>query len=90
MCNAKLLRNTDVQTAPNNTNKILKNATTAVPLKYLSNFLRSLETALINCKVELKIKSTKCCVLSVAGADMQMLILIILFLLSKTQNYMFL
>ena len=51
MCNAKLLGNTDVQTAPNNTNKILKNATTAVPLKYLSNYLRSLETALINCKV---------------------------------------
>ena len=90
MCNAKLLGNTDVQTAPNNTNKILKNATTAVPLKYLSNYLRSLETALINCKVELKLKWTKCCVLSIAGADMQMLILIILFLLSKTQNYMFL
>ena len=90
MCNAKLLGNTDVQTAPNNTNKILKNATTAVPLEYLSNFLRPLETALINCKVELKLKSIKCCVLSIAGADMQMLILIILLLLSKTQNYMFL
>ena len=33
-------------------NGILKNATIAVPLKYLSNFRRSLEMPLINCKVE--------------------------------------
>ena len=62
---AKLLRKTEVD----NANGILKNATIAVPLKYLSNFWRSLEVTSINCKVELKLKWTKCCVLSAAGAD---------------------
>ena len=50
-------------------NRILKNATIAVPLKYLSNFWRSLEMLLINCKFELKLKWTKYCVLSEAGND---------------------
>ena len=48
------LENTVVQ-ADNAANGILKNVTIAVPLKYLSNFWRSLETPLINCKVELKL-----------------------------------
>ena len=47
---AKLLENTGVQPAPNQANRIFKNATIAVPLKYLSNFWRSLEMLLINCK----------------------------------------
>ena len=34
----------------------------AVPLKYLSNFRRSHEMPLINCKVELKLRWTKNCV----------------------------
>ena len=34
---------------------LLKNPTIVVPLKYLSNFWRSLEILLFNCKVELKI-----------------------------------
>ena len=38
-------------------------------LKYLHNFWRSLEVPLINCKVELKLKWVKYCVLSEAGAD---------------------
>ena len=58
-------------------------------IKCLSNFSRSLEMLLINCKVELKLKLTKHCVLSANGNIMMMLILIILLLLSKTQNYMF-
>ena len=41
----------------------------AVPLKYLSNFRISLEMLLINCKVEVKLKWTKYCVLSAAGND---------------------
>ena len=53
----------------NTANGILTNATIAVPLKYLSNFWRSLEMPLINCKVELKLRWTKHCVLSVAGTD---------------------
>ena len=40
-----------------------------MPLKYLSNFWRSLEAALINCKIELKLKWTTYCVLSVADSD---------------------
>ena len=37
---------------------------TAVPLKYLSNFSRSLEMPSINCKVELSLKWDKNCILS--------------------------
>ena len=36
----------------------------AVPLKYLINFWRSLETPLINCKVDLSLKWNENCVLS--------------------------
>ena len=66
---AKLLGNTAGQPAPNATNGILKNKAIAVPLKYLSSFWRSLEMPLINCKVELKLRWTKPCVLSVVGTD---------------------
>ena len=45
--------NTEAQPNPNNANGILKNAATAAPLTYLSNFWRSFEMQLINCKVEL-------------------------------------
>ena len=46
---------------------------------------------LINCKVELKLKWTKYCIFSAAGADnVNNKILIILFLSSKAQNHMFL
>ena len=43
----------------------------AVPLKYLSNFWRSLEMPLINCKVKLSLKWIEHCVLTSAaiGAD---------------------
>ena len=49
-------------------NGILRDTAIAVPLNYLSNFWRSLEMSLINCKVELKLKWTNYCVLSAAGA----------------------
>ena len=39
----------------------------AVPLKYLSNFWRSLEIPLINCKVELSLKWYERCLLTVAN-----------------------
>ena len=54
---------------PNEANGILRNAATVVPLKCLSNFWRSLEMPLINCKVELKFKWAKYCLLSAAGSD---------------------
>ena len=38
-----------------------------VPLKYLSNFWRSLKILLINCKVELSLKWNENCILSSAG-----------------------
>ena len=47
---AKLLGNT----VADGMNGILKNAATAVPLKYFSNFCRSLEMLLISWKVEFK------------------------------------
>ena len=44
-------------------NSILKNSVITIPLKYLSNFQRSLEIPLIKCKVELNVTLTKHCVL---------------------------
>ena len=60
----KLLENTEA----NRANGIFKNATIPKPFKYLSNFWRSLEIPLINCKVKLKLQWAKYCVLSAAGA----------------------
>ena len=39
----------------------------AVPLKYWSNFWRSLEMPLINCKIELSLKWIENCMLTVAN-----------------------
>ena len=65
----KLSGKTVAQPNPNHANGILKIATIAMPLKYLSNFWISLEIPLINCKVEVKLRWTKYCVLSLAGTD---------------------
>ena len=62
-----------------------------MPLKYLDNFWRSIEVLLINCKVELKLKWSKYCVLSANGndnANVNYNANNIIFL-SMTQNYMF-
>ena len=67
MYKTKLVGETEAQPAPNNKNGILKNTAIAVPLKYLSDFWRSLEMSLINRKVELKLECTKHCILVVAG-----------------------
>ena len=45
----------------------VKDAKIVVPLKYLSNFWRSLEMPLINCKVYLELNWTEECILSSAG-----------------------
>ena len=45
----------------------LKNTKIDVPLKYLSNFLRSLEMSLINCKIHLELNWNNNCVMY--GAD---------------------
>ena len=61
----KLLGNT----AAHGATWIFRNAATAVPLKYLSNVWRSLEILLINCKIKLKFKCTKYCILFTADVD---------------------
>ena len=53
--------------AVNNTNSSVKDAKIFVPLKYLSNFWRSLEMLLINCKVYLELNWIEDCILSSAG-----------------------
>ena len=45
------------------------NVKVVVPLKYLSNFFRSLEMPLINCKIKLNLAWKKECVLSTANGD---------------------
>ena len=48
---ANIIGNTDA----NAVNRKNENVKIAVPLKYLSNFWRSLEMSLINCKIELSL-----------------------------------
>ena len=48
-------------------NRKKENVKIAVPLKYLSNFWRSLEMPLLNCKVELSLKWYEGCILSSRG-----------------------
>ena len=50
----------------NNTNRFGKDAKIVVPLKYLTNFWRSLEKSLINCKVLLELSWIEDCILSSA------------------------
>ena len=45
-------------------NGVLKNVKITVPLKYFSDFWRSLEMPLINCKFHLELNWTKNCVMS--------------------------
>ena len=51
----------------NNGNSSVKDKKTVVPLKYLSNFWRSLEMPLINCKVHLELNWIEDCILSSAA-----------------------
>ena len=62
---AKLLGNTVAMPTLNQA----KNAAIAVPLKYLSNFWRSVKMLLIDCKIDLKLKWTKYCVLPANRSD---------------------
>ena len=45
-------------------NGVFKDVKIAVPPKYLSNFYRSLEMLLINCKIHFKLNWSKDCVVS--------------------------
>ena len=57
-----------------------RNVKVVVPLKYLSNFFRSLEMPLVNCKIKLNLTWKKECVLSnQAGAAV--------FIINDTKMY---
>ena len=56
---SNLIGDTDADGA----NRKKENVKIAVPLKYLSNFWRSLEMSLINCKAELSLRRIESCVL---------------------------
>ena len=56
-------------TVADETNGIVKDTITAVLLQYLSDFGKSREMSLINCKVKLKLKWKNYCALSAVGAD---------------------
>ena len=45
-------------------NRVFKDVKIAIPLKYLSNFWRSLEMPLINCKIHLELNWSRDCVMS--------------------------
>ena len=67
------LNSRDVATNSNsdiaNGHRLFTNAKIVVPLKYLSNFFRSLEMLLINCKIHLELNWTRNCLMSnIAGA----------------------
>ena len=47
-----------------NAHRLWKNAKTAVPLKYISNFFRSLELPLINTKLYIELNRSKNCIMS--------------------------
>ena len=53
--------------AVNNTNSSVKNTEIVVPLNCLSNFPRSLEIPLINCKIHLELNWIEDCILSSDG-----------------------
>ena len=56
------------------------NVKVVVPLKYLSNFFRSLEMPLINCKIKLNLTWKKECVLSTADDEA-------VFIINDTKMY---
>ena len=57
-----------------------RNVTVVVPLNYLSNFFRSLEMPLINCKIKLNLTWKKECVLSTDAGDA-------VFIINDTKMY---
>ena len=56
------------KTLEDDDNGVFKNVKIAVPLKYLSNFWRSLEMPLINCKIYFELNGSKVCVMSTIAA----------------------
>ena len=65
------------------TNGTKNGAKIAVPFKYLSNFWRSLEMPLINCKVDFSLSWIENCVLTSAAFGTMLIILVQIVQLSK-------
>ena len=59
-----LLNTNQVKPPTADDNGVFKDVKIAVPLKYLTNFWRSLEMLLINCKIHLELNWRKDCVMS--------------------------
>ena len=72
---SKLIKGTD----DNNVN----NVKLVVPLKYVSNFFRSLEMPLVNCKIDLELTWNKDCMISSANAAGQ----VVPFMITNTKLY---
>ena len=51
-----------IRITPHNDNRL--DAEVAVPLKYLSNFWKSLDSPLLNCEIELDLSWSRYCVIS--------------------------
>ena len=73
---SKLIKGTD----DNNVN----NVKLVVPLKYASNFFRSLELPLVNCKIDLELTWHKDCMISSANAAAGQ---VVSFMITKTKLY---
>ena len=73
---SKLIKGTD----DNNVN----NVKLVVPLKYVSNFFRSLEMALVNCKIDLELTWHKDCMISSANAATNQ---VVSFMITDTKLY---
>ena len=73
---SKLIKGTD----DNNVN----NVKLVVPLKYISNFFRSLESPLVNCKIDLELTWHKDCMISSANAAAGQ---VVSFMITNTKLY---
>ena len=68
-------------------NGVFKDVKIAVPLKYLSNFCRSLEMPLINCKIHLELNWSKDCVMStIADTTFKTMLYVPIVTLSSKDN----
>ena len=76
MYKSKLIKGTD----DNN----VSNVKLVVPLKYVSNFFRSLEMPLVNCKIDLELTWHKDCMISSANAATNH---VVSFMITDTKLY---
>ena len=76
MYKSKLIKGTD--------NNNVNNVKLVVPLKYVSNFFRSLEMLLVNCKIDLELTWHKDCMISSANAAAGQ---VVSFMITDTKLY---